>query len=638
MIVATAGHVDHGKTSLVRALTGVDTDRLPEEKRRGISIDLGFAYWRPAEDALVGFVDVPGHERFVRNMLAGVCGIDAVLVVVAADDGVMPQTIEHLQIIELLAVERGVAVINKVDRVPPQRVEEVAAQLRALLAPTRIANIPVLPVSATTGVGLDALRKALGTMAGSAARGAQEGRPFRFAVDRAFSVAGAGTVVTGTAFTGKVAPGDKLMLSPSGIAVRVRGIQKDGKAATRAAAGERCAINLADVDVLRASRGDWLVAEALHAPTQRIDVRLTLLRSEERPLEHWTPVHLHHGAGDVTARVALRGTLAPGSSGLAQLVTDEPIAALHGDRFVIRDQSALRTIGGGRVIDPLAPRRSRDREQRLTQLQAIETEDAEKALRALRDVSPEGIDLAWFGRVFQPGEQRLAAMVAAAGLEVVGKDRALALPGDKVRAIVQGAVTALQSFHAKSPQASGMEWRALRGQAAPMLTMDAFQALIRNAAEQAGIEIAGSTARLRRHVATDNPGDEKIWTRIRPVLQQAGFNGLTIAELAAGAKVGEAELKDFLFRKARTGEVVKVSAARFYLRGTLARFGATVAETSRAVPGGRFTAAQVRDRTGIGRTRVIEILECLDRMGITRRAADLRTLARDPASVLGEPL
>ena len=305
MIVATAGHVDHGKTALVRALTGVDTDGLPEEKRRGISIDLGFAYWKPAADALVGFVDVPGHERFVRNMLAGVCGIDAVLLVVAADDGVMPQTVEHLQIIELLAVERGIAVINKIDRVPAERVAEVTANLRALLASTRVAGVEILPVSAKTGAGLEKLRAALAALARKTGRRAREERPFRFAVDRAFSIAGAGTVVTGTAFSGSAAPGDKLMLTPSGIPVRVRGMQKDGKTATAAAGGERCAINLADVDLARASRGDWLVAKALHAPTQRMDVRLSVLRSEARALAHWTPVHLHHGAGDVTARVAL---------------------------------------------------------------------------------------------------------------------------------------------------------------------------------------------------------------------------------------------------------------------------------------------------------------------------------------------
>jgi selenocysteine-specific elongation factor len=619
MIVATAGHVDHGKTSLVRALTGVDTDRLPEEKRRGISIDIGFAYWKPAPEALVGFVDVPGHERFVRNMLAGVCGIDAVLLVVAADDGVMPQTVEHLQILELLAVERGIAVVNKADRVSPERVAEVVAQLRALLAPTRIAGIEVLPVSATTGAGLEPLRAALAAMARQTAKRAQDG-PFRLAVDRAFSIAGAGTVVTGTAFSGKVAAGDRLMLTPSGLPVRVRGLHKDGKAVASASAGERCAINLADIDVARASRGDWLVAESLHAPTQRIDVRLSVLRSEAKPLAHWTPVHLHHGAGDVTARVALRGKIAPGASAIAQLVLDEPVAALHGDRFVIRDQSAVRTIGGGRVLDPLAPKRVRDRTMRAAQLQAIETDDAAKALAALRDASPDGVDTTWFGRVFQLDEARLARLAEAAGLRILGK---IALPQAAVDAMARSAVSALKEFHANSPQAPGMELRSFK----------LPEALLRAIAE---VEVTGSTARLRSHVATDNPGDDKTWQRVRPVLDKAGFNGLTIPELAAAAKVKEAELKDFLFRKAKTGEVVKVSAARFYLRGTLARFGAIAVQTAREVPAGKFTAAQVRDHTDIGRTRVIEILECFDRMGITRRAGDMRTIAKDYTAFFGE--
>ncbi len=633
MIVATAGHVDHGKTTLVRALTGVDTDRLPEEKRRGISIDLGFAYWQPAAGALVGFVDVPGHERFVRNMLAGVCGIDAVLLVVAADDGVMPQTVEHLNIIEILAVERGIGVISKTDRVSRERVEEVAADLRALLAHTRIAQVEILPVSATTGEGLERLRAALAGMAQGAARQAQADVPFRFAVDRSFSVAGAGTVVTGTAFGGKVAVGDKLVLTPRGVPVRVRGIQKDGKAAAQAVAGERCAINLADVEVSRAARGDWLVAEALHAPTQRLDVRLALLGAEARALEHWTPVHLHHGAGDFTARVALKDDLAPGATAIAQLVADEPIAALHGDRFVIRDQSALRTLGGGRVIDPLAPRRSRDRAQRVAQLEAIETDDAEKALSALQAVSPQGVDMAWFARVFHLGEQRLTAMAEKAGLVVVGRQAPVGLPREKLQQIVQAAVHALEAFHAKSPQAPGLELSAFRSQSAPDLSRSAFEAIVRAASE---VEVTGSTARLRNHVATDNPGDETTWRSIQPALHKAGFNGLTIAELAATTKIKEPELKDFLFRKAKTGGVVKVSAERFYQRGTLARFAAIAVATAQAAPGGRFNAAQVRDRTDIGRTRVIEILECFDRIGITRRSGDLRTLGKDFNLVLGE--
>src|SRR5258706_13593995 len=224
MIVATAGHIDHGKTLLVKAMTGVDTDRLPEEKARGISIDLGFAYWRTPAGATIGFVDVPGHERFVRNMLAGVCGIDFVLLVVAADDGVMPQTVEHLNIVELLSVKRGIGVITKVDRVSPQQVEEVSRNVRALLAPTGLAGIDLLPVSATSDAGMDELRAALAAAAEKSGREGQQGRQFRYAVDRVFSVAGSGTVVTGTVFNGEVAPGDKLVLTPAGIEVRVRGI------------------------------------------------------------------------------------------------------------------------------------------------------------------------------------------------------------------------------------------------------------------------------------------------------------------------------------------------------------------------------------------------------------------------------
>ena len=345
MIVATAGHIDHGKTALVRSLTGVDTDRLPEEKARGISIDLGFAYMRTPGGATIGFVDVPGHERFVRNMLAGVCGIDFVLFVVAADDGVMPQTIEHLHIMELLSVKRGIAVITKIDRVAPAQVDEVTASVRALLAPTGLAAIEVLPVSALTGAGMAPLRTALENAAGAQGRESQQGRRFRYAVDRVFSVAGSGTVVTGTVFNGAVAAGDKLRLSPAGIEVRVRGLQKDGKAASGATAGERCALNLTGVDLSHVMRGDWVVDPGLHAPTQRLDVRLRLLDTEKHPLAHWTPVHLHLGAGDVLARVSIRrgGSIKPGESALVQLVTEKPVSALSCDRFIVRDQSALRT-------------------------------------------------------------------------------------------------------------------------------------------------------------------------------------------------------------------------------------------------------------------------------------------------------
>ncbi len=637
MIVATAGHIDHGKTSLVKALTGVDTDRLPEEKARGISIDLGFAYSRTPGGATIGFVDVPGHERFVRNMLAGVCGIDFVILVVAADDGVMPQTIEHLHIVELLSVRRGVAVITKIDRVASERVEEVAASVRALLAPTGLAGIDVLPVSAISGAGMDPLRAALSAAAGSVGREGQQGRQFRYAIDRVFSVAGSGTVVTGTVFNGSVAAGDKLTLSPAGIDVRVRGVQKDGKAAAQAAAGERCALNLTGIEVAQVARGDWVVQPTLHLPTQRMDVRLRVLESEIRPLRHWTPVHLHLGAGDVLARISIRrgASVNPGESALVRLIADVPVAALSGDRFIVRDQSALRTLGGGVVVDPAAQRQRRSAQVRAAQLAALESGDPAGALRALQACSPAGIDLDWFGRIFNLEEGWLSSLVERSELEIIGKEPRIGLPRAAVDSIKSNIKLVLTQFHAENPQALGIEIAVLRKQCAPQVGAATFTALIRQLSEAKQIEAAGSVARLPRHVATDNPADDKLWRAVQPLLDAAGFAGLTVAELASSASTREPQLKDFLHRKAKTGEVVRATDARFYLRGTLAAFAALAADVSRTLPGGKFSAAQVRDRTDIGRGRAIEILECLDRLGITRRIGDLRIMAKDFAPILG---
>ena len=638
MIVATAGHIDHGKTTLVKALTGVDTDRLPEEKKRGISIDLGFAYWKiPDADLTLGFVDVPGHERFVRNMLAGVCGIDYVMLIVAADDGVMPQTVEHLHIVELLSVTRGIALITKTDRVPAERVTEVTAAVKALLAPTGLADIAVLPVSAIAGTGLAPLRTALTDAARNLRHAGQEGRHLRFAIDRVFSVAGSGTVVTGTVFSGAVAAGDRLIVSPAGIEVRVRGIQKDAKVAAQADAGERCALNLTGVEVADLARGDWVLAPALHAPSQRLDVRLRLLDSETKPLKHWTPVHLHHGARDVTARVSIRrgAEIRPGESGLAQLIVDQNVAALNGDRFILRDQSALRTIGGGTVIDPWAPRQRRNAERRVAQLAALESADAGTALAALAACTPSGIDLTWFGRNYNLDEPHLAPLLERSGLVVIGKEPPIAIPRVAIDAIKTAVRQTLERFHTEKPQALGIEIPVLRKQCAPEQSAAVFAVLLRLLADDKKIELAGAVARLPRHVATDNPADQKMWQSVQPVLQSAGFGSLTLDELAAATAIKAPLLKDFMHRKAKTGELVRVTPERFYLRGTLAQFASIAEAVSKSVPGGKFSAAQVRDRTDIGRTRVIEILESLDRLGITQRIGDQRSMRKDFEPILG---
>jgi len=636
VIVATAGHIDHGKTTLVKALTGVDTDRLPEEKKRGISIDLGFAYRKTDSGNVIGFVDVPGHERFVRNMLAGVCGIDYVMLIVAADDGVMPQTIEHLHIVDLLTIKRGIAIITKTDRVPAERVAEVAASVRALLASTALANIEVLPVSAISGDGVDKLREALAQAAREFGDREHAGRNLRYAIDRVFTIAGSGTVVTGTVFNGAVAVGDKLMLSPSGIEVRVRGIQKDGKAATQAIAGERCALNVTGADVADIHRGDWAVAPSIHAPTQRLDVRLHLLASETQPLKHWTPVHLHLGTADVTARIAIRrgASIAPGASGLVQIIADRPLAALNGDRFILRDQSAVRTIGGGTVIDPFVTAARRNAQTRAAQLAALEIADPDKALAALLACSPAGVDLMQFERTFNLTPDRAAKLAATPGIAIVGKEQRVALPRAIVDSIKQAAIDALTRLHRDSPQATGFEISMLRKQLASALAAATFTALLRELGDAKKLEVAGSTVRLPKHVATDNPADEKMWQALKPILDNAGFNVLPLRELAPAANIKEPILKDFLHRKARTGELVRVTPERFYPRATLAQLAAVAQVVAQAVPAG-FTAAQFRDRSGVGRGLAIEILECLDRLGITQRIGDARKMRKDFVPILG---
>lgn len=637
MIVATAGHIDHGKTLLVKTLTGVDTDRLPEEKARGISIDLGFAYLPLPDGGLIGFVDVPGHERFVRNMLAGVCGIDFALLVVAADDGVMPQTVEHLHILDLLNVARGAAVISKIDRVEKARVGQVAEDVKALLGATRLAAIPVLPVSAVSGTGIEELQHLLAREAAALTARRTSGQRFRLAIDRAFTVAGSGTVVTGTVFNGAVIPGDKLMVSPAGIPVRVRTIQIQGKTAAGAQAGQRCALNLGGTDLESVRRGDWVLDEAVHHPTQRIDARVTVLAAEPQPLRHWTPAHLHLATADVTARVAIRRGegIAPGASAVVQLILDKPIGALHGDRFILRDQSASRTLGGGTVLDPFAPAARRGSAARLAELAALEEPSPAATLAAFTKISASGVDLSRFEKTFDLTAEHAAGLYAAGNIVAVGKEHRTGIARALHTALREKTIADLAAFHRQMPQALGKEIEALRGELAPRLPAAVYAALLRELADERKLEISGSAARLPGHNATSNPADEKLWQMIRPALEAGGFAPAPLRDLAASLKIKEAVAKDFLHRKAKGGEVMKVTADRFYPRTTLASLAAIAQATAQASSNGQFIAAQYRDATGVGRSLAIEILEFFDTLGITQRIGDARKMRRDFVPILG---
>jgi selenocysteine-specific elongation factor len=637
MIIATAGHIDHGKTLLVKTLTGVDTDRLPEEKARGISIDLGFAYLPLPAGGLLGFVDVPGHERFIRNMLAGVCGIDFALLVVAADDGVMPQTIEHLHILDLLHVSRGAVVITKIDRADEARVHEVELSVGSLIEPTHLAGAPVLPVSAVTGEGIDALRALLVSEAARQSERRSTGQHFRYAIDRTFSVSGSGTVVTGTVFNGSVATGDKLVLSPAGTPVRVRGIQIQGKPAQQASAGERCALNLTGSALDSVRRGDWVLSDAIHRPTRRLDARIKLLAAEPHALEHWTPVHLHLATSDVTGRVATRRgeSVAPGTSAVVQLVLDQPVGALRGDRFIVRDQSATRTLGGGFVLDPFAPATRRSTRARLAELSALEHETPEEALAALLASSEQPIDLARFELVYNLFADHAAKLYERAQLVQLGKETRVALKQPRYDALRDAVIAHVTQFHQRQPQAVGEDVETLRAATAPELGADAFGSLLRRLADERRIEASSSSVRLPGHDATANAADDRLWQTVRPALEASAFNSPPLRELAVQVKLKEAVLKDFLYRKAKAGDVMRVTTDRFYARSTLATLAAIAQATAQAQANGQFTAAQYRDATGVGRSLAIEILEFLDSLGITQRVGDARKMRKDFVPILG---
>ncbi len=618
MIVATAGHVDHGKTSLVKALTGVDADRLPEEKRRGMTIDLGFAYLPRAAGA-TGFVDVPGHERFIHNMLAGVPGIDLALLVVAADDGPMPQTREHLTILDLLGVARGAVALTKIDRVPAGRVREVEAEIAALLAPTRLAGSPVFALSSTSGEGVPALKAHLEAAAGATAARAARGN-FRMSVDRCFSIAGAGLVVTGTAHSGEIAVGAEVRALLAGTAARVRSIHAHNAPAQAGRAGQRLALNLAGVDARKPiARGDWIVRGEVPPPARRIDARLRVV--DGQPLAHWSPVHLHLGAAHVPGRVAvLEGeAIAPGATALVQIVLDQPVGALRGDGFVLRDQSARRTLGGGSVIDVYPPPRGRAKPARLAWLAAMEIDDDAAALAALLAQSPAGLDAARFcaNRNLRAGDIPTSVPLKPGG--------GLAFAPAAWTALRDAALARLGAFHASSPGFAGLAEDKLV--AAPRLGRAVLAALATELAAEGKVVREGTGVRLAAHRARFSGADGGLWDAAAGALGKDVLHPPTLAELAASLRVESKKLEAVLQQATRQGLLVRVSKTRFFLPAALARFEAVAREAGRdPAAGGKVTAAGFRDRSGIGRNAAIEVLEYFDRIKLTRRVGDAHVL------------
>jgi selenocysteine-specific elongation factor len=642
MIIATAGHVDHGKTLLVKALTGVDTDRLPEEKARNLTIDLGFAYM-PIDDGVLGFVDVPGHERFVRNMLCGVASIDFVLFIVAADDGPMPQTVEHLAILDLLGVHRGAVALTKIDRVDEERRAEVEEEIEIAFLGTALEGSPVFPVSALTGDGMDALRAHLIATAGDIEARPTDGN-FRLAIDRAFTVVGAGVVVTGTVFSGAVAVGDQLVVSHHGTGgrteVRVRGIHAQDRKSDRGVAGDRCALNLtgSDLRLDETGRGDWVVAPEAHNPARRIDARIRVIIDEVKPLRHWTPVHVHLGATDMTGRVAVLDgrDIAPGASALVQLVLDRPIGAWHGDGLILRDQSAQRTIGGGSVIDVFPPLRGRARPERLAYLRAMDNPDHRQALDALLAEAPLGLDLekVRLARNLTPAEAEVL-WSGSAMIRVGAGEETFGFADEHWRKLGEDIERALADWHRERPDSQGATAHNLRTVMKLKLRLGVLGAVLPRFAEAGAISFDGARARLAAHAPKLQDADAKLWQRVEPVLVDAGRRSLTVHELAEETGDDARRLESFLVRAARLGLVTQIGKTRFFTPIIVRELAEIAERVASDNPDGLLTPAEFRDGSGIGRNLAIEVLEFFDKARFTRRGAAGRTVLKPPEEVFG---
>lgn len=633
MIIGTAGHIDHGKTTLVRALTGVETDRLKEEKARGISIELGYAYAPLPNGDVMGIIDVPGHERFVHTMAAGAVGIDHALLVVAADDGVMPQTLEHLEILQLLGVKKGTVALTKVDRVLPERVQEVKLEIAAILSVSSLHDSPIFETAASQpgDAGVQALREYLQVQAQMMPARAQDGL-FRLAVDRVFTLPGQGTVVTGTVFNGKVSVGDNLVHSGSGQAVRVRSIHAQNQAADIGVAGQRCALNLAGIAKEDIIRGDWIADARVLQASDRIDIRLHLL-AEAPPMQQWTPVHVHIGTQRCTAHVALLqdSAIEPGTEVAAQLVLDHPVFTIPGDRLILRNAQASRTIAGGMVLDPYAPARKRRSAERMAYLQALESLITTGSPAALVHHANHGISLSQLQRL----SGRALDSLALPGTQHIPQPDgdAVLIDAERWQRLQQQVLDTLARFHEKYPDEPGINAARLRRMAWPGLIHPQHDKLWRAlldemlAAQQ--LTSSGAWLHLPGHSVQLSAPEQTLAEQLMPRLQDGRFDPPWVRDLAADIGTGEEVVRQLLRKLARQGDVFQVVKDLFYTAANMDELARIIKELACATPNGEVVAREFRDATGLGRKRAIQIIECFDRLGYTRRVRDAHVLRPD---------
>jgi selenocysteine-specific elongation factor len=618
IIVGLAGHIDHGKTALVKALTGIDADRLVEEKRRGITIDLGFAHLQLTPNLRLGFVDVPGHERFVKNMLAGAGGFDLVLFVVAADESIKPQTREHFDICRLLEIPRGIVVITKSDLVDDDMVGLVKLEMEELVAGSFLEGAPMAPVSSTTGAGLDALRLEMARVAASVPPRNANGH-FRLPIDRVFSVKGFGSVVTGTLISGAIEKEREVEAYPSGRRLRVRGVEVHGDRTGRAIAGQRTALNLAGAGSADLARGDVLSEPAKFRAVRHVDCRLHLLPSAN-PLKHRAPVHFHSGTAEIEAEVRLFGSTAvkPGATAYARLVLHEAALLLPGDRFIIRRFSPVTTIGGGVVID-IGERRYRKTDDIAARLDALSSPNAATRVALLVRESRYGAPLSELVAHTGLMESEIAAAAGKAALTVIPQPDSWYIDPAWFQAARLRLVQTIRDFHRANPLQPGIPRQDLRSAVLPDSPPFLLDALLTAAKE---IAVEGETVRFKTHRVALKEDEEQARTAIERAFETAGLAAPAVFEVLAQSGVEAARARTLLQQLLNEKRLVRIGADLVFHQSAIAKLHQLLA----ARKGERFSVGAFKEWTGISRKYAIPLLEFLDRERVTQREGDERVV------------
>ena len=632
-VVGTAGHIDHGKTLLVKALTGTDTDRAPEEKARGITIELGFAFLGDE----IAIVDVPGHERFVKTMVAGVSSIDIALLVVAADDGIMPQSREHLDILNLLGVERGIIVLNKIDLVEEEWLALVEEELREFVAGTFLEAAPIVRVSAQSGAGIDALRARLLEMAADT-RARRTDAPFRLPLDRAFSIKGFGLVCTGTVVAGQIREGASVDLLPAGRSARVRTIQTHGQDVAEAGAGDRAAINLVGLDLDQVQRGDVLAAAGLFEPTSMIDVRLQLLISSPAILAQRTRVRLHVGTSEVLARVVLLDCeqLLPGQQALAQLRLERPICVAWGDRFVLRRYSPALSIGGGRILDPHPRKHRRTDGASWHHLPALESDDVPTVVEALLRYAEDRL---WTERTLSAAlalsQDQVRAELGELGrarriLLAKGTGEQVALHGEVCQLWQERIEAALSAFHAEHPLRPGLRREELRQRSARYAQVELFDWVLGEMETQGRVAMRGSMACLAGHEIVFDEEQHALRQRVEEAVRTRDWSTVQdAAGLARTLAVSPRALEPIIGALQSLGVL-------FALEGGLLLHADIVAQARAALQDylgehERIAVSEYRDVMECNRKCAVALLVHFDAEGLTERQGDWRVLSGAPS-------